>query len=61
MHFLNLRRKVHYRFIFEKYVAPLILDKEEKGDDNDDHGAGDEDDDDQGTVHHYTSEGTKID
>ena len=36
-------------------MAPLILDKEEKGYDTDDHGAGDEDDDDQATVHHSGS------
>ena len=41
----------HYRVIFEEYMTPLILDKEENGDDTDDHGAGDEDDDDEATVH----------
>jgi hypothetical protein len=37
--------------IFEEYMTPLILDKEEKGDDTDDHRAGNEDDDDQATIH----------
>ena len=55
----SLGRKVFYRVIFEEYMAPLILDKEKKGDDTDDHGAGDEDDDDEATVYHY-SEITKI-
>ena len=50
----SLGRKVFYRVIFEEYMAPLILDKEKKGDDTDDHGAGDEDDDDEATVHHYS-------
>ena len=41
-----------YRVIFEENMAPLILDKEEKGDDTDDHGAGYEDHDDQAAIHH---------
>ena len=57
--FYNLGREVNYRVIFEEYMAPLILDKEEKGDDTDDHGAGDEDYDDEATVHH-SSEFTKM-
>jgi hypothetical protein len=60
LYIFNKVRKVYYRVIFEEYMAPLILDKEEKGDDTDDHGAGNEDDDDKATVHH-SSEVTKID
>ena len=40
-----------YRIIFEEYMAPLVLDKEDDRDDTDDHGASNADDDKHAAVH----------